>query len=508
MPEIPWYDQNENLNWSSESQSVLTEADIYMVLDKISNISDDRISSDLKYRFEKDIKQILEDWILSEMEIDRVNKLNQTIDLLLNCEITDINDIQDEDIDNIYSLRRLIHSRDILDNFWDSQWIQNLKIILGLIEWIWSSNIKENKLEEINILIKSIFDKWIDKSDIVKLEELQNLLLISYDLRNSQIFNTFSLDEEEKVWVDQSEIRSTTELLGIIYDFDKNYGDFFNEKAPSLWLFLDWIATEIKNWLNKWEWNTIWAWLQIFFTSLEKFSEWEYNSLEQIEAAFNKLFLNWLNIARHSTAKVINLIFTWIKELKNYYLKSTWNETEHWVYIQQLHETTDNLDSPWIPDFVATWVDITLTSSMSSINWVSDALLDYMWFVVNILITPDTSLEKIKNFLWDIDTSKIIDQLLNSSWKEFSTEILNKINYLVSYIASYITLWSLTWSWVIWTLNNTVKEWLKWLSNILWKPRKSIFLLLTTTNKISWQITRWSASEWESLLQRNLKRTI
>ena len=484
----------EEVNFSKEMNILLK-----WIESQLSKIDDKILGS----RFKNDVKQILEDWLLTQVELDRVTNYKRTINLILNSKITDINEIADDDIENITSLKRLIHSRDILDDFWNDKWIWNLKVILTSIEWIWSSNIDENKLEEINELIESIFENWIDKTDIENLEKLQEVLLISYDLRQSKILDSYSLSKIDKKWEDKNEIISTTNLLWKIYNLDKKYWDVFNEKTPSLWLFLDSIAKEIKDWIIENDFNNIWAGLQTIFNSLNELMEKIDNPINlsflEIQNIINIICLNSLNLARHSVPKIINLALTWIKEFKNYYLKSTWNENEHWVWIQKLHsKRKDVIESKFIPKSLATWIDNLTTFSLSQTNWASDALIDYVWFIINILVTPEKIAMKIvdsvADFVSEIQTNdyvkKIIDKLSDSKTYDLTPEILSKLNYTVAYLLVSIWLSTLTWTSLVWWLNSSVNKWLEFISSLTWKTNNFVFKTLKAFDKTSWRFNR------------------
>ena len=272
------------------------------------------------------------------------------------------------------------------------------------------------------------------------------------------------------------------------------------------------MAKEIKGWLTENEFNSIWAWLQTIFSAINELNNLDVNSIDfiwKINRVASKIILNWLNIARHSISKIFNLAFTWIKEFKNYYLKSTWEESEHWVYIQQMHSKRDDYkDSTFISEETAWMIDWWLTSSMTMINWWSDALLDYLWFVINIVVTPENTINKITKFSQElfenINISEITESILGWKIKNLTPEILNKMNYIVSYIVTYITLWSLTWTSAIWTLNKTVTNWLSFISKISWKSQKALFKLLQLTDKVSWKLNRTNSFNEKSFLQNQL----
>ena len=271
----------------------------------------------------------------------------------------------------------------------------------------------------------------------------------------------------------------------MFYNLDESW-DSFNEMSPTLWNFMDSLAVEIKDWLKWKEINTLWNSLRVVLDrilSIQKsFDKIDYNDPKSIIKFSNDLIwlnkdpiiLNALNSLRFIIPRTTNLIFIWVKEIKNYYLKSTWPETEHWVFVQKMHMLRDEVKNwdysfDWLKKVAWSWADIadnTIIGWLSVINWWTDAVLDFSWTLLNTLFLPEKTILKITGFasnLWsnlNIFSDYISDKL--------NQEKISKALYISTYITTYLTATTLI-PW-LWWANNKVNNMLESLAKIIWKP--------------------------------------
>lgn len=425
--------------------------------------------------FIADINQIIRDWVITYSEQLRLNSINEILSMLewWN-KIGILEHIAPWEESEIKSLRLLVYSRDILDRLWDDPWIQNLKMLLWMIESVWSSNISDQDLAEINALITEIFDEWIDRTDLVNLQRLQTMLLVQYNLERNREFEAFTLQWENvnlseswRVWSNEQENRNTQELLDDLAYLDSEYGNTFNEIAPTLWKFLDSIAIEVKRWREEWEWNSLWWSLRILFSKVQDmknsfdaidFSDpvWSRDAISDFLYSINNFnksewVLALINTLRFAAPKLLNLLFIWVKEIKNYYIKSTWKEDEHWVFIQMMHNFRDSIwedeyTFDWLRECAVMWAELTdntITESLSVFNWASDALLDFIWASLNVVFLPDQVIWNLSEFVWNLEFSEILDWLLKSDSGEaikLSSENINRLIYLVTYLITFLVI--------------------------------------------------------------------
>ena len=451
--------------------------------------------------FINDVNEIVKDWVLNKVEkwrldsidtiIERIKWTNEFTFEIWNLFLKGLTDNDKEkisDLNWIKSIKSLVYSREILDKLpWDKEYIWGLKIILWLIENVWSSNIKESELKKINILIEEIFWNWLEESDIINLHTLQTLLLMSYNSEQNQKYENFSISQEEKENNNLSEkdIDNTQDILDIFYSFDESW-DSMNEISPTLWNFMDSIAVEIKEWLKWEEWNTLWASLRVIIDRLlsikKDFNKIDFKDPDSIINFsksliwFNKdpFMLNLFNSIRFIIPRTLNLIFIWIKEIKNYYLKSTWPETWHWVLIQEIHKMRDNVkwwdySFDWLKETASLWADVvdnTLVEWLSIINWWTDAVLDFSWTILNTLLLPEKTLEKITDFAWD--AWEQLDLFSEFIHEDLDQEKKAQVLYISSYIVTYLSC-AVSIPWTVW-LNDKVSKLFNTLSSITWKP--------------------------------------
>ena len=451
--------------------------------------------------FINDVNEIVKDWVLNKVEkwrldsidtiIERIKWTNEFTFEIWNLFLKGLTDNDKEkisDLNWIKSIKSLVYSREILDKLpWDKEYIWGLKIILWLIENVWSSNIKESELKKINILIEEIFWNWLEESDIINLHTLQTLLLMSYNSEQNQKYENFSISQEEKENNNLSEkdIDNTQDILDIFYSFDESW-DSMNEISPTLWNFMDSIAVEIKEWLKWEEWNTLWASLRViidrFFSIKKDFNKIDFKdpysiiNFSKSLIWFNKdpFMLNLFNSIRFIIPRTLNLIFIWIKEIKNYYLKSTWPETWHWVLIQEIHKMRDNVkwwdySFDWLKETASLWADVvdnTLVEWLSIINWWTDAVLDFSWTILNTLLLPEKTLEKITDFAWN--AWEQLDLFSEFIHEDLDQEKKAQVLYISSYIVTYLSC-AVSIPWTVW-LNDKVSKLFNILSSITWKP--------------------------------------
>jgi hypothetical protein len=488
--------------------------------------------SELYKDFISDTNEIVKDWMIDSIELARLESINKLINLstfsVFWIDWEEFHEIADKDIDSIKSIKQLVYSREILDRIWweNNFSISDLKLILWLIENVWTSNIDEKDLGEINQLVTDIFDEWIDRSDIGRLQKLQVMLLVTYNVEQNQKYENFSLDEEKVEWDNIEDIKETKYILNLLADLDNEYWDLMNEIAPTIWNFLDSVAIEVKDWLIDWDWNSLWASLRLVMKQFWDFKEsfdkidfsdpiWSRNEILQFQAKLmwvDKYLFIWnsLNLLRHMLPESLWLFFTWIKEIKNYYIKSTWSETEHWVFVQEMHMYRDEIKSKdytnesiqkstYTPKFLKDWdkevskkikeiasiwadsVDKSMINSLSIVNWWSDAILDLSGVLLSTILLPEKTIEKIGN----IDSWEIVDWLKNIIPDNIDEKLISELLYLASYIAMYITASSIV-PWLIWwtkIVNNLLSKF----SSLVWKP---IWELNTVINKWLSKITK------------------
>lgn len=453
--------------------------------------------------FKKDVNEIMSDWIIWDVEKLRLDSINNIIDWIIdssvvlstlnneflsNVETWEILYWKNIDLPKFKSIKQLVYSRDVLDNISDDkEWINWLKIILSLIEDVWTSNIKDSDLKEVNTLIEEIFEDWLEVSDIVKLNKLQSLLLLTYNTEQNQKYENFSIGKGEARNVNEDNIKDTQEILDFLARLDSEYMDKFNEKCPTLWNFLDSVSVEVKKWLIDWDFNTLgWSIKQIIesFSSIERSFDdlLENPSMEKFLSFNDRLKFNfsvWLlsisNSLRHIIPESLNLIFISAKEFKNYYIKSTWAETGHWVFLQMMHEMRDDVKYAeysweWLWNIASEWAEIadnTVVDSLSVFNWWSDAVLDFSWTILNTLFLPEKTFDKIYDFCWNISWNMdLFEDFISSG--NISQEKISKSLYIASYLTTYISATFLI-PWLA-LANDKVWKLVEKFAELLWRP--------------------------------------
>ncbi|MCP4524031.1 MAG: hypothetical protein GY828_07485, partial [Candidatus Gracilibacteria bacterium] len=432
----------EELNDAKKLQELI--GDLNNNLDTIVDFNDGNSNSDNKVEisemyndFLSDINQIIQDGVIDSIEAQRLSSIQKILDAsafsVFGIEGDKFNEIADEDIADIKSIKQLVYSREILDQIGGENnfAIEDLKEILGLIENVGSSNIDDQDLVEINQLITDIFDEGIDKSDIQRLQKLQMMLLFTYNVEQNQKFENFSLDENDVKLDKLDEVNETKDLLNLLAELDNEYGDMTNEIAPTIGNFLDSIAVEVKDGLIEGDWNTLGASLRLV---LKQFGELK-QSFDEIDFSdpigsrdkildfqmkimgFDKFLLagNTLNLLRHIIPRSIGLLFTGIKEIKNYYIQSTGPETEHGVLVQKVHMYRDEIkDGNYAFDWLkkgasigAESVDNSMLDTLSVVNGGSDAVLDFSGVLLNTLFLPEKTVSKISDAVSGIDIGDI-----------------------------------------------------------------------------------------------------
>lgn len=498
---------SEELNDAKKLQELIW--DLNNNLDAIVDFNDENPNSNNKVEisemyndFLSDINQIIQDGVIDSIEAQRLQSIQNILDAsafsVFWIEWDKFNEIADEDIADIKSIKQLVYSRNTLDKIsWEGNVvIEDLKTILGLIENVWSSNIDDQDLIEINQLITDIFDEGIDKSDIQRLQKLQMMLLFTYNVEQNQKFENFSLDKNDIKPDKLGEVNETRDLLNILAELDNEYGDMTNEMAPTIWNFLDSIAVEVKDGLIEWDWNTLWASLRLVlkqFWDLKQsfdnidFSDpmWSSDQILDFQMKimwFDKFLLTWntLNLLRHIIPRSIWLLFTWIKEIKNYYIQSTWPETQHGVLVQSMHMYRDEIKDgdyafDWLKEWASVWaesVDNSIVDLLSVFNWWSDAVLDFSGVLLNTLFLPEKTVEKISDTISGIDFWDISNWLENLIPDTIDQELVSKCIYMISYISMYICATTVV-PW-LWWANNHITKLLNDFSRIVGKPIKDI----------------------------------
>ena len=427
--------------------------------------------------FQQEIISYSNDLFLDDIEKGRMEAINNQLNILLSEDDPGKLWITEwlESFDNIEDL---VESREMLK--W-IDWAWDLYALLNMIDTIWTENLDQDTLDE---YVSGIFwDKKLDSSDVANLQSLNEAL--------RDVYNISTLNSKQEV--DNSlenksdRVETAKDIINLVEWAKWIIPDWLNERAPSFQAFFDNISSEIREAVTDDSTvviNNLWWSLTLFIEWIKNLWNGEWSAITNfLSSGFN--LMNWI---RHLIPKALQTLCAWIKEIKNYYIGISWSKEKQWVVVKLLDETTENMDWKWYcPDGVADAVNWTAKLALAITNGVTDAMLDFLWWAVDVVLTPEVALWNFKDMVWDIS----MDWISKMLGAETSTPLITQY---VSYIWTMISLSMSTWISMI----NKIQDVAGKLAQVFWKPMEIVWELIQTitwgVKKIAWwlEVPIWS----------------
>lgn len=428
--------------------------------------------------FQQEVISYWNDVFLDNNELWRMNAINNQLNVILNEDNFEKwwKEWWNEWLEEFKSVSDLVKSREVLK--W-IEWAENLYSLLNMIDTLWEENISDTAI--LDKYVSDIFwDKKIDSSDVANLKILNKRLLFVYDASTLRNKNESDGSLENK----ESKSMSARDIIDLVEWAKGMIPDWLDKRAPAFWEFFDNISKQVRDSVtdDSLMINNLWwalSWIVEWFKELTDTSLTVDNVMEKAWSLMSTWF-NLINWVRHLIPSALQTLCKWIKQLKDYYIKTSWSNEEHWVIVQWIDEVTENMKGKWYcPDKLADKVSGEIKTTLALANGVTDAVLDFIGWAADVVLTPEVAVSNFKGMVWDISMEPIMKML----WEPKDMSMFIKLTQFIAYLGTMIGLWMSTWI----NMLNKVQEFAGKIVKMFWKPAEMIGNLI---KNISWSVKK------------------